>query len=121
MQGPVTIVVRSAGQVGRLLALFAEHEATAIEGKPSLHSTSSEREPFYIQQGYLSAGFLIQDSPFTVVPEDDLFAKVTRHRPQLKSKTAAFLSSLENLRAGDFVVHVPVSYTHLTLPPRLRV
>ena len=105
-QGPVTIVVRSASQVGRLLTLFAEHQAPAIEGKPSPHSTSSDREPFYIQQGYLSAGFLIQDSSFTVVTEGDLFAKVTRHRPQPKSKTAAFLSSLEDLDAGDFVVHI---------------
>ncbi|MEC9006395.1 MAG: transcription-repair coupling factor [Nitrospirota bacterium] len=105
-QGPVTIVVRSASQVGRLLALFAEHQAPAIEGKPSLHSISVDREPFYIQQGYLSSGFLIQDSSFTVVTEDDLFAKVTRHRPQPKSKAAVFLSSLEDLNAGDFVVHV---------------
>jgi len=105
-QGPVTVVVRSAGQVGRLLALFAEHQAPAIEGKPSLQPTSSEREPFYIQQGYLSSGFLVQEGQFVVVTEDDLFAKVTRHRPQQKSKTAAFLSSLEDLNAGDYVVHV---------------
>ncbi len=105
-QGPVTVVVRSSGQVGRLLALFAEHQAPAIEGKPLLRSTSSEREPFYIQQGYLSSGFLVQEGQFTVVTEDDLFAKVTRHRPQSKSKTAAFLSSLEDLNAGDYVVHV---------------
>ena len=48
MQGPVTIVVRSASQVGRLLALFAEHQAPAIEGKPSLQSISLDREPFYL-------------------------------------------------------------------------
>lgn len=105
-QGPVTIVVRSTGQVGRLLALFAEHQAPAIEGKPSLKITTSEREPFYIQQGYLSSGFLVPDTPFAIVTEDDLFAKVSRHRPQPKSKTAKFLSSLEDLNAGDYVVHV---------------
>lgn len=105
-QGPVTVVVRSTGQVGRLLALFAEHQAPAIEGKPSLKSTQSEREPFYIQQGYLSSGFLVQDTPFAIVTEDDLFAKVSRHSPQPKSKTAKFLSSLEDLNAGDYVVHV---------------
>ena len=106
-QGPVTIVVRSPSQVGRLLALFAEHQAPAIEGKPSLHSISVDREPFYIQQGYLSSGFLIQDSSFTVVTEDDLFAKVTRHRPQPKSKAAVFLSSLEDLNAGCLLYTSP--------------
>jgi transcription-repair coupling factor (superfamily II helicase) len=106
MQGPVTVVVRSAGQVGRLLALFAEHQSPATEGKPPLKSNATERDPFFIQQGYLSSGFLIQDTPFAIVTEDDLFAKVSRHRPQPKSKTAAFLSSLEDLNAGDYVVHV---------------
>ena len=106
-QGPVTVVVRSTGQVSRLLSLFAEHQAPAINGTPSLRSTRSEREPFYIQQGYLSAGFLlIQDSPFVIVTEEDLFAKISRHRPQPKSKTAPFLSSLDDLHAGDYVVHL---------------
>jgi len=105
-QGPVTVVVRSAGQVGRLLGLFAEHQAPAMEGRPSLKGSPSEREPFYIQQGYLSAGFILQDAAFAIVTEDDLFAKVTRHRPQPKSKTATFLSSLEDLNVGDYVVHV---------------
>lgn len=105
-QGPVTIVVRSTGQVGRLLALFGEHQAPAIEGKPSLKSAPAEREPFYIQQGYLSSGFLVPDMPFTIVTEDDLFAKVSRHRPQPKSQTARFLSSLDDLNAGDYVVHI---------------
>lgn len=105
-QGPVTVVVRSTGQVGRLLALFGEHQAPAMEGRPSLRPMTSEREPFYIQQGYLSSGFLAQDGPFTIVTEDDLFAKVSRHRPQPKSKTATFLSSLEDLNTGDYVVHV---------------
>ncbi len=105
--GPVVVVVRSSGQVGRLLGLFAEHHAHATEHNPFLHSLHpSERTPFYILQGFLSSGFVVPLLPFTVVTEDDLFAKNSRHRPQPKSKTATFLSSLDDLNAGDYVVHV---------------
>ena len=105
--GPVVVVVRSSGQVGRLSELFAEHHAPATERNPfpeALHP--SERAPFYILQGFLSSGFVAPSFPFAVVTEEDLFAKIARHRPQPKSKTATFLSSLDDLNAGDYVVHV---------------
>ncbi len=107
--GTVMVVVRSAGQVGRLLALFAEHHAPATEQNPlgarTQTPTPSEHAPFYILQGLLSSGFVAPLFPFTVVTEDDLFAKIARHRLQPKSRTATFLSSLDDLSAGDYVVH----------------
>jgi transcription-repair coupling factor (superfamily II helicase) len=41
-----------------------------------------------------------------VLTEEELFAKGARHKPQAKSKAATFLSSLEDLNIGDYVVHV---------------
>ena len=41
-----------------------------------------------------------------LLTEEELFAKGTRHKTQPKSKTATFLSSLEDLNVGDYVVHV---------------
>lgn len=105
--GPVVVVVRSSGQVGRLSGLFAEHHAPATERNPFPElCQASERAPFYIVQGFLSSGFVVPAFPFAVVTEEDLFAKIARHRPQPKSKTATFLSSLDDLNAGDYVVHV---------------
>ncbi len=104
--GPVMVVVRSSGQVGRLSGLFAEHHAPATERNPLAHAFNpSERTPFYILQGFLASGFVVPSLPFTVVTEEDLFAKVARHRPQPASKTATFLSSLDDLNTGDHVVH----------------
>ena len=107
--GPVMVVVRSAGQVGRLLELFAEHHAPATEQNPlGPHSptpTPSQRAPFYILQGVLSSGFVAPSFPFTVVTEEDIFAKITRRRLPPTSKTATFLSSLNDVNAGDYVVH----------------
>ena len=107
--GPVMIVVRSAGQVGRLLELFAEHHAPATEQNPlGPHGPTpapSEHAPFYILQGVLSSGFVAPSFPFTVVTEEDIFAKIPRRRLSPTNKTATFLSSLDDVNAGDYVVH----------------
>jgi transcription-repair coupling factor (superfamily II helicase) len=105
--GPVVLVARSRGQVDRLLALFGEHDLPAARWTPQ-HWTAPgpQKPPFYLMQGELSAGFLSSDGRFVVITEEELFAKGARHRPPPKSKSAAFLSSLEDLNEGDFVVHV---------------
>lgn len=106
-EGPVMVVVRSAGQVGRLSGLFAEHQVPATERPFLTHALdSADRTPFYLNQGFLSAGFVAPSFPFTVVTEEEVFAKMSRHRPQPKSKAATFLSSLDDLNVGDYVVHV---------------
>ena len=57
-------------------------------------------------QGELSAGFVSTEGRLAIVTEEELFAKGMRHRPAQKSKTATFLSSLDDLKIGDYVVHV---------------
>lgn len=104
--GPVLIVARSRGQVDRLLALFAEHNLSAGLWRPESWAASPGRKPpFYLSHGDLSAGF-VSPAGLAVVTEEELFAKGLRHRPPAKTKTATFLSSLEDLNEGDFVVHV---------------
>ncbi|MBX3236807.1 MAG: transcription-repair coupling factor [Nitrospiraceae bacterium] len=105
--GTVVLVARSQGQVGRLLALFGEHDLPAVEWKTAaLSSSGSQKTPFAIINGDVSAGFLSPDLRLIVLTEEELFAKGHRHKPQQKSKAATFLSSLEDLNTGDFVVHV---------------
>jgi len=111
--GSVLMVARSRGQVDRLLALFAEHElpaarwtaeqwGRAIDAPPR----AGAKSPFYLLQGSLSSGFVSAEGRLSVITEEELFAKGLRHRPAPKSKTATFLSSLDDLNAGDHVVHV---------------
>jgi len=103
----VLLVARSHGQVDRLLALLREHDVPAIEWtRPIQTSPGETRAPFYVLHGDLSAGFLSSDLRLAVLTEEELFAKGARHKPQAKSKTATFLSSLEDLNVGDYVVHV---------------
>lgn len=103
----VVLVARSHGQVDRLLALLREHDLPAEEWKPSVWARrSAERLPFFVLQGELSSGFLSDELRLALLTEEELFAKGIRHKPQPKSRTATFLSSLEDLNVGDYVVHV---------------
>lgn len=104
--GPVVIVARTRGQLDRLLSLFAEQDLPATTWKPQEWKVSSQKSPFGLIQGDLSNGFVSTDGRLTIITEEELFAKGMRHRPIQKSKTATFLSSLDDLKAGDYVVHV---------------
>jgi transcription-repair coupling factor (superfamily II helicase) len=89
------------------LALFAEHDLPATEWKATgLASPPAQKSPFVVINGDVSAGFLAPDLRLIVLTEEELFAKGHRHKPQQKSKSATFLSSLEDLNQGDYVVHV---------------
>ena len=103
----VVLVARSRGQVDRLLALLREHDVPAVEWTPAAWTLSvATKAPFYVMQGDLSAGLLAPELRLVVLTEEELFAKGSRHKPQAKSKAATFLSSLEDLNVGDYVVHV---------------
>ena len=103
----VVLVARSHGQVDRLLALLREHDLPAEEWTPSAWTRrSADRLPFFVLQGDLSSGFLSEELRLALLTEEELFAKGIRHKPQPKSRTATFLSSLEDLNVGDYVVHV---------------
>ena len=103
----VVLVARSRGQVDRLLALLREHDVPATEWTTEAWTVSGKtKAPFYVLHGDLSAGFLAPDLRLAILTEEELFAKGARHKPQAKSKAATFLSSLEDLNVGDYVVHV---------------
>jgi len=104
--GPVVIVARTRGQLDRLLALFAEQDLPATTWKPHEWKSTAQKSPFALTQGELSAGFVSTEGRLAIVTEEELFAKGMRHRPAQKSKTATFLSSLDYLKIGDYVVHV---------------
>ena len=103
----VVLVARSHGQVERLLALLREHDLPAEQWRPSAWDLGrTERLPFFVLQGDLSSGFISTELRLALLTEEELFAKGIRHKPQPKSRTATFLSSLEDLNIGDHVVHV---------------
>jgi transcription-repair coupling factor (superfamily II helicase) len=103
----IFLVARSAGQVERLIALLHDHGFPANTWQqPFPHQPVEGRPPFYCLKGELSAGFISHDGQLAFVTEEELFGKGIRHRPQTKSPTAKFFSTLDDLKEGDLVVHL---------------
>lgn len=103
----IFLVARSAGQVERLIALLHDHGFPANTWQqPFPLDPIDGRTPFYCLKGELSAGFISHDGRLAFVTEEELFGKGIRHRPQTKSPTAKFFSTLDDLKEGDLVVHL---------------
>src|SRR5207247_7772414 len=77
-------------------------------------TTLGAHAPYVLVQGELSGGLLGLRGPrggatplaLSIIVEDELFAKGGRHKAPSLSKSAAFLKSLEEVKVGDYVVHV---------------
>jgi len=113
-RGPVVIVARSRGQVDRLRSLFVEHNLPAepLGDKPAM--ALGAHAPYALVQGGLSGGLLglrgtwdsVEPPPLWIIVEDELFARGVRHKAPAASRSAAFLKSIEEVKIGDYVVHV---------------
>jgi transcription-repair coupling factor (superfamily II helicase) len=56
--------------------------------------------------GDLSAGFRLPDEALVLVTEEELFGRRVRRRSVSEARTKALLSSLAELKSGDYIVHV---------------
>jgi transcription-repair coupling factor (superfamily II helicase) len=111
--GPVTIVARSRGQVDRLCSLFHEHDLPAEPLRGKSVAAVGAHAPYALVEGDISGGLIKLTGtwdatlpPLAVITEDELFARGARHKSPTTSKGAAFLKSVEELKIGDYVVHV---------------
>ncbi|HEY3197151.1 MAG TPA: transcription-repair coupling factor [Nitrospirales bacterium] len=111
--GPVTIVARSRGQVDRLCSLFREHDLPAEPLRGKSVAAVGAHAPYALVEGDISGGLIKVTgtwnatlAPLAVITEDELFARGARHKSPTTSKGAAFLKSVEELKIGDYVVHV---------------
>ena len=113
-RGPVVIVARSRGQVDRLRSLFVEHNLPAEPLGNKTATALGAHAPYALVQGGLSSGLLglrgtwggVEPPPLWIIVEDELFARGVRHKAPTASKSAAFLKSIEEVKIGDYVVHV---------------
>jgi transcription-repair coupling factor (superfamily II helicase) len=113
-KGPVAIVARSRGQVDRLRSLFAEHDLPAEPLRGQSITAVKSLGPYALIDGQVSGGLIKVAGAWpggelpqvSVITEDELFAKGTRHKVPTGAKGGAFLKSIEELKIGDYVVHV---------------
>ena len=109
------LVVPGPAQPVRLQKLLEQHDvhaAIAAEPLPALFA-ADERQPAargggqpLIIDGTLSQGFRLPAEPWVFIGEEDLFGERRQQRRTRKVSAADVLSSLAELKADDYVVHV---------------
>jgi transcription-repair coupling factor (superfamily II helicase) len=98
----IMMACSSAGQAKRLKELFFEHEANV----PILGDDAALSDTYnaVITVGELSRGFMCQDS--IVLTEKDIFGRRPGYKPIKKSRVSHLISTIEDFKKGDFLVHI---------------
>jgi transcription-repair coupling factor (superfamily II helicase) len=107
----VMIAAKSHAQQTRLHDLFRDHELPAVnlgEPLPDATGTTGNKPPapFIITSGEMSNGFYDPDSGIAVFTDEDLFGRAVPSRPTPRPRAGRFISSIEDLKPDDLVVHI---------------
>ena len=92
----IFIVCHNTGQAERLKEL--------LEGYHLFHSPLAPCLPT-ILIGDLSSGFRFPSIKLAVITEEEIFGQKVKRRPPPSHKIDAFLTQLQDLNIGDFIVH----------------
>jgi transcription-repair coupling factor (superfamily II helicase) len=97
----ILLVARSEAQARRLQEILREHDLGAALG-----AALPEPGGISIVTGGLSAGFRIESLGLTAVTEAEVFGARVLLRRRARPKEALPFTSFEDLKPGDYVVHV---------------
>lgn len=100
----IVIVCRSHDQQKRFQEILMEHEipATRCEGLTLPVKVTSNLQ---LTVGHLSSGFFLKDLNLGFITEEELFGKSAAH-PVKRARLRPFLTSFEDLKFSDHVVHL---------------
>jgi len=91
-----------ANRLQSLLAPYGIH-LTIIDGFPD---NIQGQEQVLVSLGQISSGFVWPAESLAIITEDDIFGRKHRHRRKPDQKVRTELLTFEDLKKGDFVVHV---------------
>lgn len=94
-------------QAERLLELFSRYPLSpVITGRdfPAEEALLGDRPALLL--GEISRGFRLVDEKLTVIAEEELFGRRIRRRGITEARKKQILSSLAEMKPGDFIVHV---------------
>jgi len=100
----VLLVCHQRGQAERLRDLLEPHGFT-LPFDPAVTSRGLKPGEVRLVLGDLAAGFRLLDEKVAVVAEEEIFGQRVRRRGLSAARTKALLSTLAELKEGDFVVH----------------
>ena len=101
------VIVHGAGQRTRLQGLLTANGVDAAMATQPLPALLAERgtQPVIVD-GSLSRGFRLPGEPWVFIGEEEIFGERRQQRRVRKVSAADVLSSLAELKADDYVVHV---------------
>jgi len=108
----VILVSPTEGQAERLHDILMEYDVPASLRKPEeihpfiIKAGEHQIIPLIITYGNISSGFIYPESSLLIVTEEEMFGKRTKRRPPTKQKVRSFLTSFQDIKEGDYVVHV---------------
>ncbi len=117
--GRLLAAAASLGDVERLADIFTEYEIGyqlgMLDGAKGLSPYLAEKaymagpvSQVLLVKAPIAAGVAFPETPFAIYGSEDIFASsalVAKPRKRETSAASAFFSDLEDLKAGDFVVH----------------
>lgn len=98
------LVCHQRGHAERLLDLLEPHGLRPAFDPAAAPERPRSGEPRLVV-GELSAGFRLPDEKLAVVTEEEIFGRRVRRRGVSEARARALLSTLAELREGDYIVH----------------
>jgi len=104
----VNVACPTSGRAERLREIFAEHGVPAAENRCSLGPAATPAaNQVGVLVGELSGGFELAEAGLVFITSRELFGEKPARAPAVpRARAERFLTSLSELSAGDFVVHV---------------
>ena len=105
------LISPTEGQAERFREIMEEYDVPATVKRAdeiTLFLTNGKHDPLplIITSGNISSGFIYAEASLLIVNEEEIFGKRAKRRPPPKHKTRSFFTSFQDLKPGDFVVHV---------------
>jgi transcription-repair coupling factor (superfamily II helicase) len=97
----ITLVLRSEAQAQRLLEILRDHDLGARLGRDL-----PEPGGIALGVGRLTGGFRLAELGLTVLTEGEIFGARPLPRRRTRAKESLPFTSFEDLKVGDYVVHV---------------
>lgn len=103
----VLFISHTSGKAERLRDLLIEHGIDCqIQLTAQGLQLTAHQLPVIIIVGRLSKGFLFPAIGLILITEEEIFGEKIRRKVHKRSRLEHFLSSIEELHEGDYVVHV---------------
>jgi transcription-repair coupling factor (superfamily II helicase) len=107
LQGNFPLFIREIekwSKTGYSVIIMSDNDKQAERMRDML--IEREMDNIEVQVGFISEGFISEDLKLALISDDEMFGRYRRRKRRRKFKEGAPISSLLDLKEGDYVVHI---------------